>query len=129
MLKKLGLGLLCAAASISTNAYSMVTHTLQVGATVEYELPANQPQLFINYMFWPIEVNCQITTEDESNEIFAEGLARKGKINDVTIFEGESMTLIVQNGEILKLYAESGAKVKMTNLGLHTVKANCAASY
>ena len=34
-------------------------------------------------MFWAVEANCKITAEDESNEFFAEALAKKGKINNI----------------------------------------------
>ena len=127
MLRKIGFTLLCAAASLSTNSYSMMNHTLQAGVTLEYELPPNDPQTFINYMYWEITANCKITTEDESNELLAEALAKNGKINDVALSKGETMRVLVHQGENLKLSAESGAKVRITNLGQHTVKATCIA--
>lgn len=127
MLRKIGFTLICAVATFSSSTYAMVSHTLQPGMTVEYELVPNEPQLFINYMFWAIEANCKIATVDESDNLFAEALAKKGKINDITLSEGQSMWVTVHPGENLKLSADSGAKVKITNTGLHTVKATCVA--
>ena len=127
MLKKIGFSLLCAAAAITTNAYSaMSNHMLQAGVTLEYELPPNDPQLFTNYMFWPVVANCKITSEDDSDVLFAEALAKKGKINDITLSKGESLHITVHPGENLKLSADSGAQVRITNQGMHTVKATCS---
>lgn len=128
MLHKIGLGLFCIAASLSTSVYSTENHLLQKGLSVEYELPSNDPQVFINYMFWAIEANCKIHSEDESNEFLVEALSRKGKINGVPILKGESVRINVHPGENLKLNADSGAKVQLTNFGKHTVKATCTTS-
>ncbi|MBN9225827.1 MULTISPECIES: hypothetical protein [Legionella] len=127
MLRKLGLGLLCVAASLSTNAYSTESHLLQRGVTIEYELPSNDPQIFLNYLFWPVEANCKIATEDESDEFVVTALAKKGKVNDVSLSAGDSLRITVHPGENLKISAESGAKVEITNFGQHTVKAICTA--
>ncbi|KTD09093.1 hypothetical protein Lgra_2328 [Legionella gratiana] len=128
MLRKLGFGLFCVVTSLTTNAYAMDSHPLQQGIAIEYELPSNVPQEFINYMFWPIEANCKITTEDESNDLFVEALAKKGKINDIPLTTGDSLHYSVQHNQTLKLSADSGAKVRITNFGLHTVKASCTTS-
>lgn len=125
MLRKIGFSLLCAAVTLSTNVYS-TTHSLQSGLSLEYILAPNKPETFINYMYWEIEANCKITTEDEGNELLAEALAKKGKVNGVTLIKGDSMRVIVHHGETLKISAESGAKVRITNLGQHAIKATCS---
>ncbi|MCL9683427.1 hypothetical protein [Legionella maioricensis] len=125
MLRKIGFTLLTAVASFSTPTYSMMSHSLQQGVTLEYELPSHEPQLFINYMFWTIDATCKITSEDENVELFAEGLAKKGKINDIILSSGQSLKLNVHSGESIKLSADSGAKVQITNLGNHLVRATC----
>lgn len=127
MLRKLGLTLLCAAATLSTPTYAMTTLPLQAGMTIEYIYPANEPQILVNYMFWTVEGNCKIITEDNSNVLFAEVLAKKGKINGVELRAGETMSVPVRHGDTLKLSADSGAKVKITNFGPHDVKAICSA--
>lgn len=126
MLRKLGLTLLCAAATLSTPTYAMTALPLQAGMTIEYIFPANEPLVLVNYMFWAVEGNCKIITDDNSNELFAEALAKKGKVNDVVLRAGESMRVTVHHGDTLKLGADSGAKVKITNFGPHDVKAICS---
>jgi hypothetical protein len=126
MLRKFGFGLLCIAASFSSSVYSMGTYALQLGTTLEYELPNNDPQQFINYMFWTVEADCQIATTDESNDLYVKALAKKGKVNNQVLKAGESLVVTVHNGDVLRLSADSGAKVEITNLGLHTVKATCS---
>lgn len=125
MLQKIGFTLLFAMAALSTPSYSMMSHALRQGITVEYELPPNDPQLFINYMFWSLEANCKITSEDGVVELFAEGIAKKGKINGVVISVGQTMLLGVHTGDSLKINADSGAKVQVTNLSNHKALATC----
>ncbi|KTD30851.1 hypothetical protein Lmor_2958 [Legionella moravica] len=125
MLRKIGFSLLCAVTLISTSAHSVVTNTLQPSMTIDYELMPNEPQVFINYLYWDIEAKCKIITQDESNVLFAEALAKQGKVNDVTLTKGASMQVTVHQGDTLKISAESGAKVRITNLGQHKVIANC----
>jgi hypothetical protein len=126
MLRTIGFTMLCAAAALITNAHAVENHNLQAGITMEYELPANDPQLFTNYMFWTIEANCTLTTEDESNELYVEAVKKKGKVNESSLSQGETMSLIVHNNEVLRLSADSGAQVRITNLGEHIVKAKCS---
>lgn len=126
MLRKICLGFMCMAAAVSTSSYSMENNSFQAqGVTMEFELPPNQPQVFTNYMFWIIEANCKMSTEDESNPLNAVALAKKGKINDVILSAGQSLQVTIHAGENLKLSADSGAKVEITNLGQHMVKASC----
>lgn len=127
MLRKFGLGLIGIAASLSTAAYCSVSHIMKQGVTIEYELPSAIPQIFINPMFWAVEANCKIASEDESNEFLVVGLAKKGKINGIELYAGQSVRISVHPGENLKLSAESGAKVEITNFGQHTVRATCTA--
>lgn len=127
MLRKLSLSLLFVAASLSPVAFSMEPHAIQQGITLEYDLPPNQPQLFINYTFWSIEANCKITGEDESDDLVAEALLKKGKVNGIPLTQGQMMNVTVHPGDNLLLSADSGAKVKITNLGAHTLKAICTA--
>lgn len=126
MLRKISCGLLCMAAGFSTSTYSMEINTIQPqGLTVEYDLPPNDPQIFINYMFWAIEVTCKIIANDESDALNIVALAKKGKINDISIYAGQTLQIIVHPDENLNLSADSGAKVEITNLGLNLVKASC----
>lgn len=126
MLRKIGLTLLCATASLSTGLYAATSHVLKAGVTVEYDLPPNQPQEFINYMYWEVSANCKITTQDASNDLVAIAKAKKGKVNDIPLSKGDSLRLTVHNGDVIKLSAESGAKVEITNEGKHTIKATCS---
>ena len=127
MLKKFGFSLLCVAASISTSTYAVSKNNiLQAGATIEYELPPNEAQTFSNYMFWEVEANCKIITEDASDVLFALATAKKGKLNDIPWSKGDTLRLTVHHGEILKITAAPGAQVKITNEGEHLVRAICS---
>lgn len=127
MFKKLGFSLLCAAATVTTTTYALTqNHSLQKGVSIEFELPPNQAQLFTNYMFWPVEANCKISTEDEGDVLYAVAMAKKGKLNDIPWSKGDTIRVTVHNGETMKLNADSGAQVSITNEGLHTVKALCS---
>ncbi|ARB93694.1 hypothetical protein [Legionella longbeachae] len=125
MLKKFGFGVLCIMTSLTTNTYAMESHALQQGVTIEYELPSNDPQEFANPMYWAIVAKCKIITEDENNDLLVEALAKQGKVNETPLSKGQVLQITVYPHQILKLSADSGAKVKITNLGQHTIKASC----
>ncbi|KTD82861.1 hypothetical protein [Legionella waltersii] len=127
MLRKIGFTLLFAAASISTSTYSLPTHNLVPGVTLEYEFQPNQPQVFVNYLYWEVSAECKIYSEDSSNEMFTEALLKRGKVNGIPLSKGETLKVTVHNGDILKISAEAGAKVQITNIGAHTLKAICVA--
>ncbi|MDI1351424.1 MAG: hypothetical protein PSV35_01435 [bacterium] len=126
MLRKIGFSLLCAAATLTTNAYCMSNHALQAGITIEYELPAGEPQLFSNFLFWSVEADCKLFTEDESNLLVIEAKAKSGKINGMPVSKGDMISLLIHGGDVLRLQADGGAKVEITNTGEHLVKASCS---
>ncbi len=127
MLRKIAFGLLCMASSLNTHAYSLENNEIKplVTTTIDYEFLPKQPLILANYMFWTITANCVITTENPSVTLNFEGLAKKGKINEIPLAAGESMQVPVFNGQTLRLSADSGARVRITNLGELTVKASC----
>ncbi|RUR13278.1 hypothetical protein [Legionella sp. km772] len=126
MLKKIGFSLLCVAASISSSYAVSKNNILQAGATLEYELPPNEAQTFSNYMFWEVEADCKIFTQDEGNVLFAKATAKKGKLNGIPWVKGDTLRVTVHDGEILKITASPGAQVQITNEGEHLVKAICS---
>lgn len=127
MFKKIGLTLLCVATTITTSTYAVAkNNVLQVGATLEYELPPNQAQTFSNYMFWEVEADCKIVSPDASNVLYAFATAKKGKLNGIPWVKGDSMRVTVHNGDILKITAAAGAQVQITNEGESLVKAICS---
>lgn len=125
MLRKFIFSLFYAVSMFSASVYATEPYFLQEGLSIEYELPSNSPQMFINYMFWAVEANCKIATEDESDDFLIVALAKEGRINGEPISNGESRRITVRPGDSLRIYAESGAKVRITNFGQHTVRAVC----
>lgn len=125
MLRKTGLILSCALLSLSLSSYATTIHRLHEGITLEYDLPPNDPQVFVNYMFWRVESTCKIFMEADGAILRAEVLAKKGKINNLPLVAGESMEIDFHSGDILKFSADSGAKVQITNMSSHNVHATC----
>lgn len=125
MLRKIGLTLLCAASVFTAPGYSSTPQLLQKGLVMEYDLQPNEPQLFINYTFWTVEANCKVVSEDDSMDLFAVALAKAGAINDQPLSSGQSVQLTVHAGDVIKLRANSGAKVQITNLSEHSIHAVC----
>lgn len=127
MLKKIGFAFLFAVSILSPTAYSVTTHVLQTGYNVDFDFPPNEPQELVNYMFWTINAVCYMGTTDSSDDMYAEVLAKSGRINSVSLTQGQSISLTIQNNDIVRLSAASGAKVRIENRGLHTIKAKCMA--
>lgn len=125
MLRKISCGLLCAGMLFTSANTLAMNHTFTPGVSLEYELPPNDPQLFTNSWFWEITATCTIHTKDGHNDILVEVLKKKGKINGKILTEGDTLLMTVHHNDKLAITAESAGKVKLTNLGSHTVEANC----
>lgn len=131
MIKKIGLTLLCLTTFIASHAYSATQqHSFIAGATLEYELPSKDPQIFSNIFFWTIQASCTIISDENLNHLSVNLLGKKtAMINSRTMSEGDSIRLTVQNGEVIQITASPGAKVELVNLGEKTIKANCSAGH
>lgn len=126
MMRKIGFTLLCAGGLLTTNAFSTNYSTFRQGMAMEYELPANDPLVISNILFWQIKAVCVITSENTGNPLSVKMLRKTGSVNDTLLATGESMGLTVQPGDIFNVTAESGAKVQLVNLGNKTIKATCS---
>ncbi|KTD30601.1 hypothetical protein [Legionella israelensis] len=124
MLNKIGCSFLLCAILFSVNAYAE-THILVEGMTVEYDFPPNVPQTLTNSLFWTVKATCKIDTPDVIDELFALGLKKKGTVNGIKLSENQTLALSVHSGDKLKISADSGASVQITNRGKSRLKATC----
>lgn len=126
MIRKIGFTLLCASGLLTTNAFSVTYHNFTQGLAVEYELPANDPQVFSNIFFWKIKATCTIISDPPENPLSVKMLRKTGSVNQIPLSAGDSMGLVVQPGDKLNVTADSGAKVELLNLGPKTIRASCS---
>lgn len=125
MLRKIGTTLLCVGSLVSSCAFAS-THVLVKGMSMNLELPANDPQVFTNFLMWSISAKCLINDADESNDIQVAALSKKGVVNGFTIETGQRIVLTVRPGDELAITANAGARVELTNQGSKQVSARCS---
>lgn len=124
MLRKIGTTLLCVGSLMSSYAFAS-THMLVKGMSMNLELPANEPQVFTNFLMWSISAKCLINDADESNNIQVSALSKKGMVNGFAIETGQRIVLTVHPGDELAITANAGAKVELTNQGIKQISARC----
>lgn len=124
MFKKTGFGLLFAASLFSADAMAM-NHELQANMTVSYELAVDTPELFTNYTMFKVKAVCYIEAVDSADVIHVKAVRRSGTINGQALSTGDTLDIIVKNGDKLQLAAESAAQVEITNKGDNLIKALC----
>lgn len=99
----------------------------------EYILPVNEPQIIANISMWTVRADCIIISEEEEeaviNIINVKALYKKGAVNDIKLTRGDKMLVTVEPGEIMRLTAESGARVELTNQGEKDITARCYANF
>lgn len=100
---------------------------LSPGITVDFPLPPHEPQVLTNSFFWTLTANCKVMSEDPSDDIFTEVLAGTGKVNNMPVKKGDTLTVTVHPKDTLYLVANSGSRVQLTNLGEHLVVGACTA--
>ena len=126
-MRKFALSFLCAGALISSATMAM-THSLSPKTSIDYELAANSPEVFTNFTIFKVHAVCKVQTQDESNIIHVKGLNRSGQVNGRVIRSGDELDIIIHNGDIFDLVAESAAQVELTNKGPHSIKTKCQIS-
>ncbi|KTD65519.1 hypothetical protein [Legionella spiritensis] len=124
MLRNFGYGFLSLGIFFSADTFAN-TYNLAPNLTIEYELPPNSPQTFSNSFFWTITAECIIHSQDAASPLLIKGLKKKGTVNGTRISQGDSLVLTVHDKDKLKISADSGAEVALTNQGVHSIKAVC----
>ncbi|MFC3909349.1 hypothetical protein ACFORL_09730 [Legionella dresdenensis] len=125
MLRKIGLGLLCAGALLATDTAVARVHELAPRMTLKYTLEPGQPEVLTNFTLWTINAECTINTEDDADIIHVRALNRSGEIDNIKLKTNEELDVLVRNNQVLKLKAESAAKVELVNNGEHVLVATC----
>jgi hypothetical protein len=123
MIKQVSVAL-CSLA-LCTSAFATEVYEMLPGS-ITLKFPSNEAKIFSNPFPWSASANCVISTEDASNDLFAKVLAKKVRLNGAEYAAGQSVTVAVHKGDSLKLSADGYAKVELTNLGAHVVKAKCS---
>jgi len=128
MKKTLRTSLLCLSALLATPALAINQYILQAGGpSIDYELPINEPQLFTNIFMWIINVDCTIISKSSINTISVRALRKQGSVNDISLSPGDTMVVTVDAGEAMRLTAQPGARVELTNEGDEHITARCSA--
>ena len=113
-------GMALCTSALATEVYQMLPGSMTLS------FPSNEAKVFANPFPWSASASCVISTMDESDDLLAKVLAKKVRINNVEYKVGQSVTVAVHKGDILKLSADGYAKVELTNLGKSLVKAKCS---
>jgi hypothetical protein len=118
----------CCALIVSTTLSYAQPHNLMPGTSMEFNLAPGTREEFTNFSFYTVNAKCNITSEDkDGDDFFVEVLRKKGIVDGLPLSAGDNVIIHVHDQEILKISAESGGKVALTNLGEHPVKAMCTA--
>jgi len=126
MLRKIGLTALFSACIFSSSAFSATQQLFSLASSYEFTLPPNAPQVFNNIFFWPINANCSITSNNESNLFSFTVLRKAGSLNSISLSQGDAMVLVVRPGDVIHITAESGGRIELTNHGDSEIKASCS---
>lgn len=112
----------------ATTAFAGTTHVLSQGIGLDYELPPQNPQVMVNFLFAPIKATCTIVSDSLENPLEITMLKKSGVLNGSKLKQGESVEFLVQNGDVFVFTIESGAKVQLLNKGEEKIRANCSAT-
>ncbi|MDX2345854.1 MAG: hypothetical protein QNK11_03150 [Legionella sp.] len=128
MKKQLKAAVLCISALLTTPLLANNLNLLQIDYVGHYELPSNEPQVFVNFTRWTAYVECVIEQSDVTSAISFKVLRKKGTINDITLSKGETLRIDVHPKEAFHVIAIPGASVEMLNEGDESIMAQCTVS-
>lgn len=97
--------------------YSAITRT--------YHFPPNQAVTIHNPLYWELDTHCKISSADTADKLVGFMVHKNGKINGISIKQGQDLTVTVHPGEDFHLQADFQAVVKVTNYGQSMVSAKC----
>lgn len=123
MLKKIGF--FAIAAVFSSNLMAM-NQDVAPNFNLNYSLQPNSPEPFYNIQMSPVHIDCQYKTREPSVSVEVVVLKRGGELDDRVIKEGDAFTVMVENGSKMKIMAQAGAQVQLTNKGNFPIDATCS---
>lgn len=90
-----------------------------------YEFEPGIPLSIDNPLFWQLDTLCTIEIKDP--EILLTGVMKRknGEINGLVLKQGESVSVLVKNKDVMHIIADFGARVEITNQGPSVVVATC----
>lgn len=104
-------------------------HAFAPGINMDFIIAPHQREEFTNFSFSTVNGTCIINTVDaDGNDILVEVLRKKGKVNDQPLSKGDTVIIRVHDKETLRISAEAGGRVALTNLGTYSVKAKCTST-
>jgi hypothetical protein len=117
---------LCAAPIFADIPYA--PYTFNLSQSVDYELPANDPQVITNVFRWTVHAECVILDSNKSSDILFKMLRKHSTVNDITLSRGESLRVNVKPNDTFEITAVPGASVEMTNEGDTPITTRCTSS-
>lgn len=125
MIKKIGFGLLSLGMLIDVQSYAMV-HQLNSAVSMELELVPNETQNYDNIFLWSISAECTVRTVDDSDLLNLKVAKGSGELNGQKLEKGQSINIVVHNGDKIMIKANKRSSVDIINRGLHTVSGTCS---
>ena len=93
-------------------------------ASKTYKFLPQHPVSLENPLPWYLEAHCSMIT-DKENMLYGVMKKKKGSINGKTLKQGESMSVLIKNNEMLHIGADAGAKIEIVNNGESLITAVC----
>lgn len=93
--------------------------------TRTYKFPPNKPVTIQNPLYWELDTHCHINSDDIADELVGVMLQKRGKINGISLEQGQDLAVTVHPDEDFHLQADYRAVVQITNYGQSTVFAKC----
>ena len=126
-MRKLTLGLFCAAGILTTNAYAVDTYLRYGGYNVD--LPPQEEVSLRNPFFLNLSAQCTLNFSQESNEgtISVTLKNKSATVNDTTLDKDNNhFVFSIKHGDVMRIYAAAGAAVALKNESQDLIKASCS---
>ncbi|KTD61481.1 hypothetical protein [Legionella shakespearei] len=104
-------------ASLPLHAADIISRT--------YEFEPGIPLNIDNPLFWQLDTLCTIDIKDPEIRLTGVMKRKNGEINGWVLKQGESISVVVKNKDVMHIIADVGARVEITNQGQSVVVATC----
>lgn len=112
-------------ALIAATLFMSINNTVNA-VGLEFVFFPSIPTRIENPLYRTMDAKCSIESQGDQNELVGVMKIKTASINSVHLNTGENVTISVKNGDIMRIVADFGSRIEMTNKGEGVVRAVCS---
>jgi hypothetical protein len=112
--------------ALMTAVFLMLNNSVVNAVGLEFVFLPSIPIRIENPLSRTMDAKCTIESQETQNELIGVMKIKTASINNMPLSPGDGVSILVKNGDIMRIIADFGARIEMTNHGEGVVRAVCS---